>query len=45
MIGSLISTQPAQSRDTTYEGFNGHFFIFEIYYVSLFSSPEPNAHR
>ena len=34
MIGSLISTQPAQSRGTTYEGFSGHFFL--IYYFSLF---------
>ena len=37
MIGSLISTQPAQSMGTTYDGFSGHFcFIFEIYYFSLF---------
>ena len=39
MIGSLISTQPAQSRGTTYDGFSGHFFFFfffEIYYFSLF---------
>ena len=30
MIGSLISTQPAQSRGTTYDGFSGHFFKFII---------------
>ena len=37
MIGSLISTQPAQSRGTTYDGFSGQFvFIFEIYNFSLF---------
>ena len=30
---SLISTQPAQSRGTTYDGFSGHFYI---YYFSLF---------
>ena len=36
MIGSLISTQTAQSRGTTYDGFNGHCFIFEIYYFLLF---------
>ena len=35
MIGSLISTQPEQSRGTTYDGFSGHFFV-EIYYFSLF---------
>ena len=32
MIGSLISTQPAQSRGTPYDSFSGHFFI---YYFSL----------
>ena len=36
MIGSLISTQPAQSRGTTYDGFSGHFlnvllFAFRCY--------------
>ena len=36
MIGSLISTQSAQSRGTTYDGFSGHFSIFEFYYFSLF---------
>ena len=36
MIGLLTSTQPAQSRGTTYFGFSVHFFIFEIYYFSLF---------
>ena len=33
MIGSLISTQPAISRDTPYDSFSGHFLI---YYFSLF---------
>ena len=28
MIGSLISTQPAQSRGTTYVGLSGHFSLF-----------------
>ena len=37
MIGSLIASQPAQSRGTTYDGLSGHFFfIFKIYYFSLF---------
>ena len=36
MIGSLVSTQTAQSRGTTYDGFShGSFFIFEIYYFLL----------
>ena len=30
MIGSLISTQPAQSRGTTYDGFSGHFFNLDF---------------
>ena len=34
MIGSLISTQPAQSRGTTYDCFGCHFFL--IYDFSLF---------
>ena len=33
MIGSHISTQPAQSRGTAYDGFSSHFLI---YYFSLF---------
>ena len=33
MIGSLISTQPFQSRDAPYDSFSGHFFN---YYFSLF---------
>ena len=36
MMGSIISTQPAQSRGTTYDGFSDHFFIFEIYYFLHF---------
>ena len=34
MICSLFSTQPAQSRGTTYDGFSGHFF--NLFYFSLF---------
>ena len=34
MIGSLISTQPAQSRGTTYDDCSCHFFL--IYDFSLF---------
>ena len=30
MIGSLISTQPAQSRSTTYDGFSCHFLIYDF---------------
>ena len=33
MIGSLISTQPAQARGTPYDSFSDHFLI---YYCSLF---------
>ena len=37
MIGSLISTQQAQSRGTTYDGLVVNFFlIFKSYYFSLF---------
>ena len=30
MIGSLISTQPAQSRGTTYDGLVVIFFIYDF---------------
>ena len=30
MIGSLISTQPAQSRGTTYDGFSCHFLNYDF---------------
>ena len=39
MIGSPISTQPAQSRDTPYDSFSGHFFnslFFAFYFVPIF---------
>ena len=35
MIGSLISTQPAQSRGTTYDGFSGQFFSLFVYIFDL----------
>ena len=33
MLGSLISTQPAQSRGTTYDGFSGYFLnlLFSLF--------------
>ena len=38
MIGSLISTQPAQSRGTTYDGFSCHFLIYDFsrFFVPIF---------
>ena len=37
MIGSLISTQPAKSRDTPYDSYSGHFFIYNFsLFVPLF---------
>ena len=38
MIGSLFSTQPAESRVTTYDGFSGHFLnlLFFCFFVPIF---------
>ena len=37
MIGLLISTQPAQSRGTTYDGFSGHFlYLLFSLFVAIF---------
>ena len=35
MIGSLVATQPAQSRGTTYDGLSGHFFIILLLLLKL----------